>query len=145
MSEGRPQRFDTQWLDDPRDGRIRPWKLAEVVRVKEFRASVDSPDLRPIPEPGPDLPADPQEGIRENDPWWKEWLLSKGWPLDLQSESVTHQRPMERIRRIVVGAVSRARDDGGTWRVGGDPGAALLARGIRPRRDHARNAAPDIR
>ncbi len=66
MSEGRPQRFGTQWLDDPRDGRIRPWKLADLERVNEFRASVGLPDLRPIPEPGPDLPAgraggDPRE------------------------------------------------------------------------------------
>src|SRR5580704_3300330 len=30
MYEGRPQVYGTQWLDDPRDGRIRPWTLAET-------------------------------------------------------------------------------------------------------------------
>ena len=82
MCEGRPQRFGTQWLDDPRDGRIRPWKLADEDRVNEFRAGVGLPDLRPIPEPGPDLPADEQEKIRVNDRWWRQWRASKGWPLD---------------------------------------------------------------
>src|SRR5690242_5238377 len=98
MCEGRPQRFGTQWLDDPRDGRVRPWKLADVERVNEFRAGVGLPDLRPIPEPGPDLPSDQQEAIRENDRWWQEWRVSKGWPLDPRSESVTSESPSERIR-----------------------------------------------
>lgn len=98
MSEGRPQRFGTQWLDDPRDGRIRPWKLADVERVNEFRASVGLPDLRPIPEPGPDLPADQQEAIRENYRWWQEWKVSKGWPLDRRSWWENIQSPNERIR-----------------------------------------------
>jgi uncharacterized protein DUF6624 len=82
MSEGRPQRFGTQWLDDPRDGCIRPWKLADVERVNEFRASVGLPDLRPIPEPGPDLPTDQQDEMWKNYHWWQEWRVSKGWPLD---------------------------------------------------------------
>jgi hypothetical protein len=85
MCEGRPQRFGTQWLDDPRDGRIRPWKLADIERVNELRAGVGLPDLRPIPEPGLDLPAPQQEEIRENDRWWQEWRVRKGWPLDLRS------------------------------------------------------------
>jgi hypothetical protein len=82
MCEGRPQRFGTQWLDNPRDGRVRPWTLADPERVNEFRASVGLPDLHPIPEPGPDIHADQQEKIRENDRWWREWRVSKGWPLD---------------------------------------------------------------
>jgi hypothetical protein len=81
MCEGRPQRFGTQWLDDPRDGRIRPWKLADPERVNEYRAGVGLPDLRPIPEPGPDLPAEQQEAIRENDRWWQEWRVSRDWPV----------------------------------------------------------------
>ena len=85
MCEGRPQRFGTQWLDDPRDGRIRPWKLADIEHVDELRAGVGLPGLRPIPEPGPDLPAPEQEKIRENDRWWQEWRVSKGWPSGLQS------------------------------------------------------------
>ncbi len=80
MSEGRPQRFGTQWLDDPRDGRIRPWKLADSSRVNELRASVGLSDLSPIPEPGPDLPADTQNEMREHLRWWQEWRVSKGWP-----------------------------------------------------------------
>jgi hypothetical protein len=79
MYEGRPQRFGTQWLDDPRDGRVRPWRLADPGRVNELRASVGLPDLPPIPETGPDLPADQQKEIQENDRWWQEWLVSKGW------------------------------------------------------------------
>jgi hypothetical protein len=85
MCEGRPQRFGTQWLDDPRDGRIRPWKLADIERVNELRAGVGLSDLRPIPGPGLDLPAPQQEKIRENDRWWQEWRVRKGWPLDLPS------------------------------------------------------------
>ncbi len=85
MYEGRPQRFGTQWLDDPRDGRIRPWKLADSDRVNELRARVGLPELSPIPEPGPDLPADDQKRIREHDRWWQEWLVSKGWPVGPQN------------------------------------------------------------
>jgi hypothetical protein len=98
MSEGRPQRFGTQWLDDPPDARIPPWKLADVERVNEFRASVGLPDLRPIPEPGHDLPADQQEAIRENYRWWQESKVSKGWPLDRRSWWENTQSPNERIR-----------------------------------------------
>jgi hypothetical protein len=81
MYEGRPQRYGTQWMDDPRDGRIRPWRLADPARVDELRAGVGLPGLHPIPEPGPDLPADKQEEIRRNGRWWQEWLASKGWPV----------------------------------------------------------------
>jgi hypothetical protein len=89
MSEGRPQRFGTQWLDDPRDGRIRPWTLADPERVNELRAGVGLPELHPIPEPGPDLPADQQKAIRENERWWQEWRMSKGWPLGPQGSIVS--------------------------------------------------------
>jgi hypothetical protein len=68
-------------MDDPRDGRIRPWRLADPARVDELRAGVGLPGLHPIPEPGPDLPADKQEEIRRNGRWWQEWLASKGWPV----------------------------------------------------------------
>jgi hypothetical protein len=81
MQEDRPQRFGTQWIDDPRDGRIRPWTLLEPERVNELRASVGLPELQPIPEPGPDLPAEKQAELRENIQWWRAWLASKGWPL----------------------------------------------------------------
>src|SRR5213076_544123 len=39
MQEGRPQRFGTQWMDDPRDGLIRPWSLAEPENANALRAS----------------------------------------------------------------------------------------------------------
>jgi hypothetical protein len=80
MYEGRPQRFGTQWIDDPRDGRTRPWRLADPQVVNELRANVGLPALHPIPEPGPDLPADRQEEAQENIRAWREWLASKGWP-----------------------------------------------------------------
>ena len=80
MCEGRPQRFGTQWLDEPRDGRPRPWTLADPGRVDELRAGVGLRELHPIPEPGPDLSADRQQEIRDNERWWREWRVSKGWP-----------------------------------------------------------------
>jgi uncharacterized protein DUF6624 len=79
LHEERPQRFGTQWIDDPRDGRTRPWKLADPEHVDELRASVGLDPLRPIPEPGPELPPEKQEEILANDRWWREWLIQKGW------------------------------------------------------------------
>lgn len=79
MQEGRPQRFGTQWMDDPRDGLIRPWKLAETENVNYLRASVGLDPLRPIPKPGPELSPEEQRRITKNQRWWEEWLASKGW------------------------------------------------------------------
>ena len=79
MQEGRPQRFGTQWMDDPRDGLIRPWKLAEPENVNFLRASVGLDPLRPIPKPGPELREEEQSRLRENQRWWEEWLAAKGW------------------------------------------------------------------
>jgi hypothetical protein len=79
MQEGRPQRFGSQWMDDPRDGLIRPWKLAEPENVNSLRASVGLDPLRPIPEPGPELSDEEQRRAKENQRWWEEWLSSKGW------------------------------------------------------------------
>lgn len=79
MYEGRPQRYGTQWLDDPVDGRTRPWNLVEADRVNEFRKEAGLRPLPPIPERGPELPAEQQEAIREDQRWWKDWLVSKGW------------------------------------------------------------------
>ena len=79
MQEGRPQRFGTQWVDDPRDGFIRPWKLAEPENVNFLRASVGLDPLRPIPKPGPELSEEEQRRLIENQRWWEEWLAAKGW------------------------------------------------------------------
>jgi hypothetical protein len=79
MHEGRPQRYGTQWMDDSRDGRIRPWKLADPEHIDELRASVGLEPLRPIPEAGPDLPSQQREEMEQNYRWWQEWLASKGW------------------------------------------------------------------
>ena len=79
MYEGRPQRFGTQWIDDPRDGGARPWNLADPDAVNELRAGVGLRDLPPIPEPGPDLPAERQRALREILRWWQGWLASRGW------------------------------------------------------------------
>jgi hypothetical protein len=79
LYEDRPQRYGSQWIDDPRDGRARPWTLAEPERVNELRASVGLKPLAPIPEPGPDLPLEQQREMRENEQWWKTWLASRGW------------------------------------------------------------------
>jgi hypothetical protein len=79
MYEGRPQRFGTQWLDDPTDGRIRPWALADPQRVHEFRAEVGLEPLCAIPAPGPALSTEDRKRIEEQQRWWQEWLASKGW------------------------------------------------------------------
>ena len=79
MLEGRPQRFGTQWMDDPRDGLIRPWTLADSERVNQLRASVGLDPLRTIPGPGPDLSPEEQRKITENYRWWEDWAVSKGW------------------------------------------------------------------
>lgn len=49
--EGRPQRYGTQWIDDPLDGRIRPWSLAEPDRVNELRATVGLDRYTRFPSP----------------------------------------------------------------------------------------------
>src|SRR5215472_17516756 len=36
IHEGRPQRFGTQWIDSPEDGRARPWQLADPEHVNEL-------------------------------------------------------------------------------------------------------------
>ncbi|MGD0304650.1 MAG: DUF6624 domain-containing protein [Candidatus Acidiferrales bacterium] len=79
LYENRPQRFGTQWIDDPRDGRARPWLLADPQRVDELRAGVGLKPLAPIPGPGPDLPSETQHEMLENERWWKTWLASRGW------------------------------------------------------------------
>jgi hypothetical protein len=79
MYEGRPQVYGTQWMDDPRDGRIRSWSLAEPDRVNELRAGVGLGPLQPIPELGPELPLEEQRKITDNQRWWEHWLTNKGW------------------------------------------------------------------
>ena len=79
LHEGRPQRFGTQWVDSPEDGRLRPWQLADPERVNELRASVGLGPLQPIPEPGPPLAADKRRELEETRAWWEQWLAGKGW------------------------------------------------------------------
>jgi hypothetical protein len=79
MHEGRPQLYGTQWLDDPVDGRIRPWKLADPEHVNELRAEVGLKPLHSIPDRGPDLSTAEQQAIRDNQQWWEQWLTAKGW------------------------------------------------------------------
>lgn len=79
MYEGRPQRYGTQWMDDPTDGRIRPWTLADPERVNDFRTGVGLKPLAPIPEPGPELSSKEREEVEQDLRWWEQWLISKGW------------------------------------------------------------------
>ena len=79
IHEGRPQRYGTQWVDDPADGRTRPWTLAEPDGVDELRAAVGLGPLPPVPEPGPALPWEEQLRLQENKRWWEDWFVSKGW------------------------------------------------------------------
>ena len=79
MYEKRPQRFGTQWIDDPRDGRARPWQLADAEHVNDLRASVGLGPLHSIPERGPDISEEQRTQMEESKCWWDEWLISKGW------------------------------------------------------------------
>ena len=79
LLEGRPQRFGTQWVDSPGDGRIRPWKLADPEHVNELRASVGLGPLQPIPEPGPALEPEKRRELEETQAWWERFYASKGW------------------------------------------------------------------
>jgi hypothetical protein len=66
-------------MDDPRDGLIRPWTLADPEHVDEYRVSAGLKPLGPIPPPGPDLPkeiCEEKEAIRK---WWVDWLVLRGW------------------------------------------------------------------
>ena len=79
LHEGRPQRFGSQWIDEPRDGLARPWMLADPEHVDQLRASVGLEPLWPIPPPGPDLPKDLRAENEANRKWWLDWLASRGW------------------------------------------------------------------
>jgi hypothetical protein len=79
MHEGRAQRFGSQWVDDPRDGRTRPWKLADPEQVNELRASVGLGPLPLNPGQGPEIGEGERRQVEENQRWWEEWLKSKGW------------------------------------------------------------------
>jgi len=63
LFEGRPQRYGSQWIDDPRDGLARPWTLAYPDRVNELRKNVGLKPLAPLPPPG--LEVDPK--VRQKD------------------------------------------------------------------------------
>ena len=79
LFEGRPQRYGTQSLDDPRDGLSRPWTLAYPDRVNELRASVGLKALAPAPPLGPGLPTEVRRQLEANQKWWTDWLVSHGW------------------------------------------------------------------
>src|SRR5262249_34030642 len=61
MHEGRPQRYGTQWVQDPTDGRYRPWPLADAGRVDDLRGEAGLSPMQPIPETGPALPREKRE------------------------------------------------------------------------------------
>jgi hypothetical protein len=79
MCDGEAQMYGTQSLDDPRDGRSRPWRLADPEHVNSRRAEVGLPPLGPVAELGPELSPAERKPIEENEQWWKQWLASKGW------------------------------------------------------------------
>lgn len=79
LQQGRPQRFGTQWIDDPCDGLTRPWTLADPEHVNELRGSVGLKPLSPIRPPGPDLSKKEREEKEATQKWWLDWLVSRGW------------------------------------------------------------------
>jgi hypothetical protein len=79
MQEGRPQRFGTQMMDSPEDGRIRPWQLADPERINELRESVGLGPLHAIPQPGPPLDPERRKELEAVWTWWERWFIEKGW------------------------------------------------------------------
>jgi len=79
LYEGRPQRFGTQSIDDPRDGCSRPWTIADADHVNDLRASIGLRPLPPTPPPGPDLPRETRRQNESLQKWWLAWLASRGW------------------------------------------------------------------
>ena len=79
LHEGRPQRYGTQWWQDPADGRFRPWTLADADRVNDLRGEVGLGPMQPTPEMGPALPPEEREEIERDNRWWQEWFISRGW------------------------------------------------------------------
>jgi hypothetical protein len=77
--EGRPQRYGTQWVQDPADGRFRPWSLADAEHVNALRGQVGLGPMPPIPEIGPELSLEQREEIERNNRWWQQWLIRSGW------------------------------------------------------------------
>lgn len=85
MQEGRPQRYGTQWMDDPTDGQVRPWPLADAARVNQLRASVGLGPMLPIPAPGLPLSEVQRQLLLQSQRWWQEWLTNKGWRARVRS------------------------------------------------------------
>jgi hypothetical protein len=77
--EGRPQRYGTQWVQDPTDGRFRPWSLADADHVNELRGHVGLGPMRSIPEMGPELPSEKPEEIERDNRRWQQWFIRSGW------------------------------------------------------------------
>jgi hypothetical protein len=97
LHESRPQRFGTQWIDDPFDGRARPWRIADSERVNDLRASVGLGPLHAIPDPGPPLLEEQRRELEETQAWWEQWLRSKGWRPASGNAGGENQEP--RIRK----------------------------------------------
>jgi len=79
LFEGRPQRYGSQWIDDPRDGIACPWTLAYPDRVDELRAAVGLKPLPLVPPPGPGVAPDVRRKNEQDRQWWLDWLVSRGW------------------------------------------------------------------
>jgi hypothetical protein len=79
MHEGRPQRYGTQWVQDPTDGRYRPWSLTNADHVDDLRGGVGLSPMQPIPDMGPALPQESREEIEQNNRWWQQWFICRGW------------------------------------------------------------------
>ena len=79
MHEGRPQRYGRQWVQDPTDGRYQPWSLADADHVNDLRGEVGLGPLQPVPERGPALAPEKQEEIEQNNRWWQQWFICRGW------------------------------------------------------------------
>jgi hypothetical protein len=79
FQEGRPQRYGTQWVQDPTDGNFRPWSLADTDHINELRSQVGLGPMRSIPEMGPELPPEQQEEIERDNRWWQQWFIRSGW------------------------------------------------------------------
>jgi hypothetical protein len=79
MQEGRPQRYGTQWVQDPSDGFYRPWSLADAEHVNDLRSEVALSPMQPIPAMAPALPPEKREEIERDNRWWQHWFVRRGW------------------------------------------------------------------
>src|SRR5215470_1701603 len=78
LFEGRPQRYGSQWIDDPRDGIARPWTLAYPDRGNEWREEGGIMPLARVRLPGAAVDVKARKKNETNRKWWVVWVAAGG-------------------------------------------------------------------